>query len=134
MKVHKSFSIPIIIINLMNLSNKNHAQIPEPVSARNGMVVCSERNASEVGLKILKEGGNAIDAAVAMSFALAVTYPGAGNIGGGGFLLYCKNDGLIASIDFREKAPLGSDSNMFLDKPWWPDYSKYHFASCFKRT
>jgi gamma-glutamyltranspeptidase/glutathione hydrolase len=86
-----------------------------PVSAKNGMVVCSDSNASKIGLQILKEGGNAVDAAIAMSFALAVTYPGAGNLGGGGFLLYYRNDGLITSIDFREKAPLNSNPKMFLD-------------------
>lgn len=92
-----------------------YGQATLPVSAKKGMVVCSDKNASKVGLEILKEGGNAIDAAIAMSFALAVTYPGAGNIGGGGFILFCRKDGLITSIDFREKAPQGSTPAMFLD-------------------
>ena len=116
MKTHKSLSILTISISLIILSNRNHAQIAEPISAKNGIVVCSERNASEIGLKILEKGGNAIDAAIAMSFALAVTYPGAGNIGGGGFLMYYRNDGRITSIDFREKAPLRSNAKMFVDE------------------
>ena len=106
----------LIMIALVIVSCRLLAQATEPVAAQRGMVVCSDRNASEVGLKILKEGGNAMDAAVAMSFALAVTYPGAGNIGGGGFIVYYRNDGTITSIDFREKAPLHSNPTMFLDK------------------
>lgn len=96
--------------------DRNYEQTAKPVSAKSGMVVCSERNASEIGLQILKNGGNAIDAAIAMSFALAVTYPGAGNLGGGGFLVYYRNDGMITTIDFREKAPLSSSAGMFLDE------------------
>ena len=116
MKKHKLVLIMISIISLLILSIKNQDQIAEPISAKSVMVVCSERNASEIGLKVLKEGGNAVDAAIAMSFALAVTYPGAGNIGGGGFLIYYRKDGVITSIDFREKAPLNSNPQMFLDK------------------
>jgi gamma-glutamyltranspeptidase/glutathione hydrolase len=105
----------IILIGLIGCTHSCFSQTGDAVSGKNGMVVCSDRNASEIGLQILKKGGNAIDAAIAMSFALAVTYPEAGNIGGGGFLLYYRNDGFITSIDFREKAPLRADSAMFLD-------------------
>jgi len=107
--------IVLIVIALIIPTCRNYEQTTLPVSAKNGMIVCSDRNASEIGLQILKEGGNAVDAAIAISFALAVTYPGAGNLGGGGFLLYYRNDGLITSFDFREKAPLRSNPKMFLD-------------------
>jgi gamma-glutamyltranspeptidase/glutathione hydrolase len=116
MKKHLILLVLISFIGLSILYNNNQTQIAEPVTASHGMVVCSEKNASEIGLEILKKGGNAVDAAIAMSFALAVTHPGAGNIGGGGFLIYYRKDGLITSIDFREKAPLGSKEKMFLDE------------------
>ena len=115
MSKHASLLGILALAGLTILPLDVQAQAPKPVTARNGMVVCSERNASEIGVRTLKEGGNAIDAAVAMAFALAVTYPGAGNIGGGGFLLLSKNDGSITSIDFREKAPLASHERMYLD-------------------
>ena len=83
--------------------------------ARNGMVVSSNKIASEVGIEILKKGGNAIDASVATAFALAVTHPTAGNIGGGGFIVFMDSSGMTTTIDFREKAPLKATANMFLD-------------------
>ena len=79
------------------------------------MVVAQEPLAADVGLRVLQSGGNAIDAAVAVAFALAVTYPYAGNIGGGGFLLARFADGRTTFIDFREKAPLAATRNMYLD-------------------
>lgn len=82
---------------------------------RNGMVVSAHPQASEVGLSILKKGGNAIDAAVAVQFALAVVYPNAGNIGGGGFLVYRDAKGQSAALDFREKAPGKASRDMYLD-------------------
>ncbi|MHB1177341.1 MAG: gamma-glutamyltransferase [Daejeonella sp.] len=82
---------------------------------RNGMVVSAHPSASKVGLDILKKGGNAVDAAVAVQFALAVVYPGAGNIGGGGFMVYRSAGGDIASLDFREKAPDLASRDMYLD-------------------
>ncbi|MGB9696918.1 MAG: gamma-glutamyltransferase [Ignavibacteria bacterium] len=81
----------------------------------NGVVSSADRLASEVGIKILQEGGNAIDAAVGVGFALAVVYPQAGNIGGGGFMVIRLADGTATSIDFREKAPLLATRNMYLD-------------------
>ena len=79
------------------------------------MVVTRENHATEAGLKILESGGNAVDAAVAVGFALAATYSYAGNIGGGGFMLVRMADGRTAFIDFRERAPLSASRNMYLD-------------------
>lgn len=85
------------------------------VIGRNGMVASAHPEASQVGLNILKAGGNAVDAAVAVQFALAVVYPGAGNIGGGGFMVYRGNDGKAYTLDYREKAPGQASQNMYLD-------------------
>ncbi|MEM7502950.1 MAG: gamma-glutamyltransferase [Pseudomonadota bacterium] len=85
------------------------------VRGHNGIVASSSAIASEVGVEILKDGGNAIDAAVATAFAMAVTWPTAGNIGGGGFLIYHGADGDVAAFDFREKAPLAATKTMYLD-------------------
>ncbi|MBO6576264.1 MAG: gamma-glutamyltransferase [Rhodothermales bacterium] len=85
-----------------------------PVAAENGIVVTSQFTASDVGVDILKQGGNAVDAAIATAFALAVTYPTAGNIGGGGFLVYHGADGHVTAFNFREKAPLAATQDMFL--------------------
>ena len=79
------------------------------------MVVSAREEASQIGIDILKKGGNAFDAMVATELALAVSYPSAGNIGGGGFMVYRKFDGSIGSLDYREKAPLKSYNNMYLD-------------------
>lgn len=87
----------------------------QPVHARKAMVVAQEPNATDVGVTILKSGGNAVDAAVAVGFALAVTHPFAGNIGGGGFMLVRMADGRTAFIDFRERAPGHASRNMYLD-------------------
>lgn len=88
----------------------------DPVRARKAMVVAQEPIATDVGLEILKKGGNAYDAAVAVSFALTVTYPSAGNIGGGGFALVRSASGDTNFIDFREKAPGAASRDMYLDK------------------
>jgi len=87
----------------------------QPVRARHGMVVSRERHATQAGLQVLKNGGNAIDAAVAVGLALAVTHPSAGNIGGGGFMLIRLADGRTTFIDFREHAPQAASRNMYLD-------------------
>jgi gamma-glutamyltranspeptidase / glutathione hydrolase len=87
----------------------------QPEHAQHAMVTTQEPLAADVGLRVLRAGGNAIDAAVAIGFALAVTYPFAGNIGGGGFMLVHFADGRNTFIDFREKAPLAATRNMYLD-------------------
>jgi gamma-glutamyltranspeptidase/glutathione hydrolase len=81
----------------------------------NGMVVCAYPDASQVGIDILKKGGNAVDAAVAVQFALAVTHPQAGNIGGGGFMVFRSGKGKTQTLDFREKGPGAASANMYLD-------------------
>ena len=89
--------------------------LAEYQSAGNGMVASRSDIASEVGREILEQGGNAVDAAVATGFALAVTYPSAGNLGGGGFMILRLADGEVLAQDSREKAPLGATRDMFLD-------------------
>ena len=86
-----------------------------PVTATHGMVVATDELAGQVGLDILRAGGNAIDAAVAVQFALAVVNPEAGNIGGGGFMILRTEGGETAAVDFREKAPLAATRDMYLD-------------------
>jgi len=86
-----------------------------PVRARHGMVVARERHAAAVGIEVLRSGGNAVDAAVAVGFALAVTHPFAGNLGGGGFMLVRMADGRTAFLDFRERAPQAASRDMYLD-------------------
>jgi gamma-glutamyltranspeptidase/glutathione hydrolase len=85
------------------------------VRAANAMIASNSRHASEAGIEVLRRGGNAVDAAVATGFALAVTYPFAGNIGGGGFMLIRLADGRDAAVDYREVAPLAATRNMYLD-------------------
>ena len=86
------------------------------VISNNAMVVTAREEASKIGIEILKKGGNAFDAMVATELALAVAYPYAGNIGGGGFMVFRKNDGEVGSLDYREKAPIGATRDMYLDK------------------
>ena len=95
-------------------TKKSDINYKSNVTGTSGMVVSASRYASEVGVNILQSGGNAVDAAVAMGFALTVTYPQAGNIGGGGFMVIKTKD-KITTIDYREKAPAGSTRDMFLD-------------------
>lgn len=97
------------------LSAANAASMT-PVAAEHGMVVSAQHLATEVGVDILKRGGSAIDAAVAVGYALAVVYPAAGNLGGGGFMTIRFADGRKTFLDFREKAPLASRRDMYLDR------------------
>ncbi|MEB0028167.1 gamma-glutamyltransferase [Pseudomonas sp. MH9.2] len=93
-----------------------HAASQAPVAAENGMVVTAQHLASHVGVDVLKDGGNAVDAAVAVGYALAVVYPAAGNLGGGGFMTIQLADGRKTFLDFREKASMAATANMYLDK------------------
>ncbi len=89
--------------------------VRQPLHARHGMVVAMEATAADVGVAVLQKGGNAIDAAVAVGFAMAVTHPFAGNLGGGGYMLIRMADGRATFIDFRERAPEKASRNMYLD-------------------
>ena len=91
------------------------AQTKQPVTAQRGMVVSASTIASDIGNRVLQAGGNAVDAAIATGIALEVTFPFAGNIGGGGFMVIRFPDGRATTIDFREKAPLKAHAQMFLD-------------------
>ena len=104
------YRIIFLLIGLLQL-----AQSQEPIVSENGMVVSTTKYASEIGVSILKKGGNAIDAACAVGFALAVTSPSNGNIGGGGFMVTYLADGTTFTLDYREKAPAAAYRNMFLD-------------------
>lgn len=107
-----SLSITFVLAPLTNA----FAASPAPAKGEHGMVVTAQHLASEVGVEILKKGGNAIDAAVAVGYALAVVYPNAGNIGGGGFMTIRFKDGKSTFLDFRERAPLAATKTMYLDK------------------
>ena len=89
---------------------------PQPVYAREAMVVTAERHATSIGIDVLRDGGNAVDAAVAIGLALAVTEPNAGNLGGGGFMLIRLAGGRATFLDFRERAPASAQRDMYLDK------------------
>jgi gamma-glutamyltranspeptidase/glutathione hydrolase len=104
-----------LLVTLAALASAAVLSARQPVRARNGMVVTRQPDATEVGVAVLKSGGNAIDAAVAVGFALAVTHPYAGNLGGGGFLLARFADGRSTFIDFRERAPERASRDMYLD-------------------
>ena len=95
---------------------ETHAASVAPVAAENAMVVTAQHLATKIGVDVLRRGGNAVDAAVAVGYALAVVYPAAGNLGGGGFMTLQLADGRKTFLDFREKAPLAASANMYLDK------------------
>lgn len=91
---------------------------------KNGMVVSASKYASDIGVEIMRKGGNAVDAAVAVHFALAVVYPNAGNLGGGGFLVYRSAKGEVNTLDFREMAPGAASRDMYLDEKGDPIIQK----------
>lgn len=104
----------VLLILLLSITSAL-AFDPAPLAASHGMVVSAQRLATAVGVDVLKAGGNAVDAAVAVGYALAVTYPAAGNLGGGGFMTVRLADGTVGFLDFREKAPGAATAGMFLD-------------------
>lgn len=123
----KAYTLKFLSVNISTLPvalcfgfSVANAQAIMPAASKDtlykkGLVVCATPNASAIGLEILKKGGNAIDAAVAVHFALEVSHPEAGNIGGGGLMVYRAAEGKINTLDFREKAPASAYTNMFLD-------------------
>jgi len=104
----------VLVLSL--LAPVTFAASPAPVAGKNGMVVSAQHLASKVGVQVLKDGGNAVDAAVAVGYALAVVYPTAGNLGGGGFMTIRFKDGKTTFLDFRERAPLAAKKDMYLDE------------------
>jgi gamma-glutamyltranspeptidase / glutathione hydrolase len=119
MKTHFMRCLVVLVISSLGVPGLDARQ---PVYGRKAMVVAEEDLATEVGVSVLRAGGNAVDAAVAVGFALAVTHPYAGNIGGGGFMLIRMADGRTSFIDFREKAPAKATHNMYLDSSGNPTH------------
>jgi gamma-glutamyltranspeptidase/glutathione hydrolase len=133
MKIRRAISLALSIVLLMVMGDylinnlylvsstvdswsKVNAKTVQPQAVgSNGVVVSTQKEASSVGLQVLQDGGNAIDAAVAVGYALAVTDPCCGNLGGGGFMLIHLADGTESFINFRETAPLKAHSQMYLD-------------------
>ena len=109
-------TIKVIVLLLVVALNVPVTIAREPVRARHGMVASTNEVASQVGVDIMKRGGNAVDAAIAVAFALAVTHPAAGNLGGGGFMMIRLKDGRTTAIDYREMAPGAAHRNVYLDK------------------
>lgn len=111
-------------------TDRVEARVPadRPAVADNGMVVSAHIDASRVGDDVLRRGGNAVDAAIATGFALAVVYPRAGNIGGGGFMVIRFPDGEATTFDFREKAPLAAHPEMWLDDEGEYDRQRHHYS------
>ncbi len=114
-KIFSLAPLGFILITTFFVGHVTFSASHKPVKAKHGMVVSADPLASRAGMEILKKGGNAVDAAVAVGFALAVTYPAAGNIGGGGFMNIRFADGRCYAIDYREKAPGKASRDMYLD-------------------
>jgi gamma-glutamyltranspeptidase/glutathione hydrolase len=112
----KRISILLLVIFIIGTPITERAASRKPVRARHGMVASTSKIASQVGIEIMRRGGNAIDAAVAVGLALAVTWPSAGNLGGGGFMMIRRANGDTEIIDYRERAPLSASRDMYLDK------------------
>jgi gamma-glutamyltranspeptidase/glutathione hydrolase len=112
----QSRAIPLLAAALTLACIAAQAASQPPVAAESGMVVTAQHLATRIGVDVLKDGGNAVDAAVAVGYALAVVYPAAGNLGGGGFMTIQLADGRKTFLDFRETAPQAATANMYLDK------------------
>jgi gamma-glutamyltranspeptidase/glutathione hydrolase len=114
---YRSFpSVVLVFLFILSSCNKlSEKEILRGLIAEKAMVVSARKEASEIGISILQKGGNAFDAMVATELSLAIAFPFAGNLGGGGFMVYRMADGSIGSIDYREKAPLAATRDMYLD-------------------
>ena len=123
-RIHIALTLAISLAFVVSpLASLTHQVVPlafaasrEPVRAKHGIVASTNEIASEVGVDIMKRGGNAVDAAIAVAFALAVTHPAAGNLGGGGFMMIRLKNGKTTAIDYREMAPATATRNLYLDK------------------
>jgi gamma-glutamyltranspeptidase/glutathione hydrolase len=117
MKYSSALSFVLVFLLILSSCTKSsEKEILRGLIAEKAMVVSARKEASEIGLSILQKGGNAFDAMVATELSLAIAFPFAGNLGGGGFMVYRMADGSIGSIDYREKAPLAATRNMYLDE------------------
>jgi gamma-glutamyltranspeptidase/glutathione hydrolase len=123
-RIHIALTLAISLAFVVSpLASLTHQVVPlafaasrEPVRAKHGIVASTNEIASEVGVDIMKRGGNAVDAAIAVAFTLAVTHPSAGNLGGGGFMMIRLKNGKTTAIDYREMAPATATRNLYLDK------------------
>ncbi len=132
LSVSKKLWVIILLVGWFFPSIISAQQINKNASGKNGMVVSAREEATRIGLDVLMKGGNAFDAAIAVHFALAVCYPQAGNIGGGGFMLAHTATGESVALDFREKAPAKASRDMYLDKDGnvIPDLSTIGHLAC----
>ncbi len=112
MNIKLVFSLTLFLV----FSSCKNNNLTEGITANNGMVVSAREEASKIGIDILKKGGNAFDAMIATDLALAVSYQSAGNVGGGGFMVYRKASGETGALDYREKAPLTASKDMYLNE------------------
>lgn len=122
--IFRYFSVLLFVglsFSCQTKQNQNNELENETTIADSAMVVSARKEASKIGLEIMKKGGNAFDAMVATEMALAVCYPFAGNLGGGGFMVYRTNDGETGALDYREKAPISATKTMYLDENGNPD-------------
>lgn len=116
MRVYSAFVTTLALLSAMVVVKPTLAATREPVRGRSAMVASQHELASRIGIDIIKKGGNAVDAAIAVGLTLAVVYPEAGNIGGGGFMMIRFRDGRTAAIDYREMAPAAASRDIFVDK------------------
>ena len=123
----KKTLILVVITLFVGCIKKSNKSIPEKIEgliAEKAMVVSAREEASKIGVDIMKQGGNAFDAMIATDLALLASYPVAGNIGGGGFMVFRMNDGTTGALDYRETAPYLAAKNMYLDEEGKVDSDK----------